>query len=152
MAKVEFDNKKMWESILSYTHCHKEIMKDHLLYALNDQGLEYKNGEIVSIEPKEKQTINTVKQESPELKEFVSQIILAITDYEINKEDGFTEKQSALKHGYHIMKAARKIIANEIDVEAIKPPNYSGMPLEKEVVEYFRTGIEETIKAIRKEK
>lgn len=57
MAKVEFDNKKMWESVLSYTHCHKEIMKDHLLYALNDQGLVYKNGEIVCIKPKEEETI-----------------------------------------------------------------------------------------------
>lgn len=55
MSKIEIDNKKMWESILkqrqSSKFCDCTLVTDNtIMKALKDQGLEYKDGEIVSIE------------------------------------------------------------------------------------------------------
>lgn len=63
---IEIDNKKMWESILRFRFETKvedirnnpvgtvvKFIGDSIKHALNEQGLEYKNGDIVSIEPKQ---------------------------------------------------------------------------------------------------
>lgn len=49
MAKVEIDNKKMWESILKRNSV--SWVGTLIKRALKDQGLEYKDGNIISIEP-----------------------------------------------------------------------------------------------------
>lgn len=51
-----------------------------------------------------------VVSDEPELSKMEEEIILAISDYELNKEDCFTEIDSARKHAPRILNAAREEI------------------------------------------
>ena len=122
--------------------------------ALEEQGCEYKDGEIIEIEEQkpltEEQkafideclkngsmirwsdlayadggkpdTIHFDKEPEKEeatkieLTKFEEEIIMAISDYECNKEDGFTEIQSGRKHASRILNAAIDMIVNDIDI------------------------------------
>lgn len=52
--KIQIDNKKMWESIMSreQEYHNAPINKSHIQEALRDQGLEWNGKEIVNLEPK----------------------------------------------------------------------------------------------------
>ena len=50
MAKIDIDNVKMWESIMKYQAQYGECWGDIFDDALSEQGLEFKDGHIVSIQ------------------------------------------------------------------------------------------------------
>lgn len=47
MQKIDFD--KFIASLINHTHCHEDVRQSHLIKALDEQGLEYKDGEIVEV-------------------------------------------------------------------------------------------------------
>lgn len=89
------------------------------------------------------------------LTEFESAILLAISDYEMNKDDNFTALQSMQKHSYRILREARKQITSEVDVDSIVDEykdivkdNPSGILADMTKEGLVRYGCSEVLKAI----
>ena len=85
--------------------------------------------------------------------EFESAILMAISDYEMNKDDGFTAIQSVHKHSFEILRAARKYIVDDVDEDSIVDELYTFRPeeaLEYIVKAYIRSIVKKVLNIIEK--
>lgn len=92
-----------------------------------------------------------VVSDEPDLSKMEEEIALAISDYELNKEDCFTEIDSARKHGIRILNAAREQIAADINPEQMAMDCQSLTGHCDASIGFYKRGIEAAIKKIKGE-
>lgn len=146
---VKIDNVKMWESLLQWGHL--GVPKEAIVFALNKQGLEYKDDKIVEIKSSFAEVAEEYysdvlglkeKQEtSDKLTDFeksVQRMFWVAYNYDDAKGKDCPERvddiQNIKTNAKKLMKYARKQIASEIDgtddiqkMAAMFPDEYQSM-------------------------
>ena len=164
---VQIDNVKMWESLIegnSVTYengmTERGDLAMRIINALKDQGLEYKDGEIVSKE-EIKGNQREVSPNPSELTEFEKAIALLIFNSQETCNSIKVCEEQARKESKALLTFARKQITSEIDVDSIGDidledaiyRNTMGRHFDAKrfALDFYRKGIEDTIKKIKED-
>lgn len=147
MEQVEIDNKKMWESIME--HVPSGWIRNTIRTSLEDQGLKYEKGKIVSIEPDSQRMTSAKAKEAllpdGEFTDFQKVLAELIS---IAQQSCLTPLQLAALHSETLMLEARKQIVSEIDVIALQK---AGLVYQEGEQSAFFAGIDLVLKMIKGE-
>ena len=153
MANVEIDNKKMWESILVQTKFNTNLYRLHsvIVKALNKQGLEYKDGEIISNAPVQE----TSDVELTEFEKWFKKLIgcyASAMGTPIVEQPEYKRNEFVKNHASSLLSIARKQIASEINVSVLSNNKgyMDGIAYSPtDMYQAYLQGIEDTVKAIK---
>ena len=157
---VQIDNVKMWESLIRISKEGDNLIGDREIgLALKDQGLEYKDGEIVSKE-KIKGNQRKVSPNPSELSEFEKAIALLIFNSQNTCNSIKVCEEQARKESKALLTFASQQIASEIDADAMVEYFIENLPAYTVIHESvdkrlwgepYKKGIKDTIKKIKED-